>query len=278
MKSPRITGPLFSETAKGSISGVGTFRNVGGKVFLEQKRRGPELPPEAGAEMRALFAEAWNDYLALPPSKPRNVQGKLVYRQPTWGKFWQEWLKIYRLGGVFTGGTEKTLPYISLTATGRIARTGDALLVLNAPMLSSAGGFDAGEVAIVSAAIGWIELECTDDPYFIPRINRAKTNRQIDDITATAAVESRLLAVMRADVDAIGIYSLVVNPYDDARVSVQLDAVGISSHVNNTHVGARVSVQLEGVGSDGLVQVPYEDARVNVGIDNISGELMGEVT
>lgn len=223
MKSPRVTGPLFSETAKGSIKEFGTFRNIGGRVFIEQKRKGPKIPPAASAEMRQLFSEAWEDYLALPLTKPRTGKGAPVYRQPAWGQFWRQWWAIYQLGGVFTGGASKNLPYVYLTARGKIARTGDALLMIEAPTLASAGGFEAGEVAIISASVGSMELECTDDPYFIPRVNRAKIKREIESITATASVETRQLAMMRAGLDAIGIECFVNNPYADAYVIVQLE-------------------------------------------------------
>lgn len=75
----RVTGPLFSDTARGPIAGLGSFRmGRHGPEFIATART-TRPPSTRQQEMRALFAEAMAEWLALTPPRP------------PWATFWAEW-------------------------------------------------------------------------------------------------------------------------------------------------------------------------------------------
>lgn len=76
---PRVTGPLFASTATGRMAGLGTFRagRHGPELYQPGRSRTPPSPEQAA--LRAAFAQAHQEWLAL--AAPR----------PPWGAWWADW-------------------------------------------------------------------------------------------------------------------------------------------------------------------------------------------
>ncbi|MDS4030785.1 MAG: hypothetical protein RKO66_12020 [Candidatus Contendobacter sp.] len=88
----KITRPLFSDEARGSVAGLGSFRmGAHGPQFIAPpKTRKAEAQPRPA--IRDQFAEAKAAHSAIVPERI-NVNGDWRnIRLPRWPEFWRQWL------------------------------------------------------------------------------------------------------------------------------------------------------------------------------------------
>ncbi len=88
----RITKPLFSDEARGSIAGLGSFRMgaTGPQFIAPPKTRKAERGPRP--KIRDCFAAAKAAHSAIVPTRIQIAGEWRDIRLPRWPEFWRQWL------------------------------------------------------------------------------------------------------------------------------------------------------------------------------------------
>lgn len=88
----KVTGPLFSDDAKGDIADLGTFRRHGGSFQFIAFARGAGGHTDRQAALRQRFKAAKAAHSQIEPQWVA-INGRRYFRRtPTWPDFWAQWL------------------------------------------------------------------------------------------------------------------------------------------------------------------------------------------
>lgn len=245
MQHPRVTEPLFADEATGPIKGLGHFRNTRGKFTITDKPPGNPYPVTSTDEMRQAFRNAKIAYEALPLTKSRYQNGPPIWRQPTWGKFWQNYWAIYKLGGVFTGNLAVYLQPPSFTSTGSHAATGDALLILGAALLTSNAGQFFGIEASATLMLDNITLDASNDPAHQHHHIRADLPLNIESLTTQAAAILIYDATAQIELEDITLQALAENANIAAQINQAIQDIGCAASAENNYIYGSFAGQLD---------------------------------
>lgn len=88
----KVTRPLFSDAARGTVAGIGSFRmGANGPEFIAPpKTRKTEAKPHP--KIRDCFAAAQAAYSLIEPQKVKIGKETRLIRLPRWPEFWRQWL------------------------------------------------------------------------------------------------------------------------------------------------------------------------------------------
>ena len=88
----KVVRPLFSDSARGRIADIGSFRmSRNGPQFIAQAQP-TDNPNPAQLTRRACFAQAKAAHSAIPPTAYMVGNVTRYKRIPDWPSFWRQWL------------------------------------------------------------------------------------------------------------------------------------------------------------------------------------------
>lgn len=262
MKTPKVTGPLFAVSAKGPIKNLGHFRQGKDCFFLTDAPPGNKTPVEATSEMRQEFRAAWIKYKALPLTKPRNLYGEPIYRQPTWGQFWREYWAIHQLGGVFTADCTLHLSASNIEAAGVHALTGSASMVAESISVDASGGALAGESMRGTLHIAPWSMEAFSNPDRAPSQIRAVMQAQRITVQMRARIQ-----VSEAPPQGVTVSGALRLPWLLQRIqvnapirqmtgSIKIEKLAARGEITNPRLAARINAILQSIESSGHIENP----------------------
>jgi len=92
MRNPKLTNPLFGDSASGALPLVGEIRSRNGAFFMCRQGGGNPDPAANSTDMQTMFTIARHCYSSITPTVFGGSHYHQKHRDPPWSTFWADFV------------------------------------------------------------------------------------------------------------------------------------------------------------------------------------------